>query len=178
MKRTIVTLLLATYGVAGMALDLKGVRLGMTQEELQSVFPQGESRPAPGLSRCFGAGPSCTVNVGTLGGVPTRLQVSFLEGKVAHVYSGDLSPANFGQVAEALKAKFGEPTASSVGQVQNRLGGKFDNPSYVWRFPEGELRAAKFMPGAPTMDIAQVEIDSPEWMAKKDAENAKRKADL
>jgi len=58
------------------------------------------------------------------------------------------------------------------------MGGKFDNPTFVWNLPDGELRAAKFMPGAPTRDVTHVEIDSPEWIAKKSAVKAKRDADL
>lgn len=172
--------LLAAHCTGCSALDLKGVSLGMTQEELQLAFPTGTKpgRPDEGQSWCYGKVAACQVNVGTLGGIPNRLQVSFLDGRVAHVYSGNLSPTNFEQVAEALKTKFGTPTTSSVGQVQNRMGGKFDNPTYVWKLPDGELHAAKFMPGAPTLDNAQVEIDSPEWIEKQRDEKSKRDADL
>lgn len=178
MKRVILSAVLAAQCMAGYALDLKGVRLGMTIEELQQAFPAGKpGRAAPGQMWCASA-TACSVNVGTLGGVPTNLQVTFLDGKVAHVYSGNLYPPNFEQVAEALKTKFGAPTTCTMGEVQNRMGGKFDNPNYVWKFPDGELRASKFMPGAPTLENSQVEIDSSEWIAKKQAEKAKRDADL
>jgi hypothetical protein len=179
MKRLIVSIALVTQCIVGDALDLKGVRLGMTMEELQLAFPAGKpGRAIPGEMWCVPDGSFCSVNVGTLGGVPTTLQATFLDGRVAQVYSGNLHPPQFEQLVETLKTKFGAPTTTTMGEVQNRVGGKFDNPSYVWKFPDGELRASRFMPGAPTLDNSQVEIDSPEWVAKKQAEKAKRDTDL
>lgn len=180
MKRFILAMLLAAQCGTAFALELKGVRLGMTSDEFLAAFPPGGTigNPAEGQSSCYSSGTFCTANVGTLGGVSTTLQVSFMDGKVVHAYTGKLHPPNFEQVVEALKTKFGSPTSSAVGEVQNQIGGKFENPSYVWKFPDGELRAARFMPGMPTLDFSVVEIDSPEWIAKEAAEKAKRNSDL
>lgn len=177
--KKLICIALALASTTASALDLKGVKLGMTREELLAAFPAGGhgGRPLPNGVDCVSA-EACSVNVGTIAEVPTQLHVHFVNGKLADAYSGDLSPSNFDQVVEALKSKFGPPTATTTSKVQNRMGNTFDNPSYVWKFPEGELHASRFMPGARTLDIAQLEISSKEWLAEQAAKEQKRNADL
>lgn len=171
---------LALASTTTSALDLKGVKLGMTRDELLAAFPGGSygGRPLPNGVDCLASGDFCSVNVGTLAGIPTQLQVRFLNGKLADAYSGRFDPAQFDQVVEALKSKFGAPTTTTTGKVQNRMGNTFDNPHFVWKFPEGELHASRFMPGARTLDIAQLEISSKEWLAEQATKEQKRNVDL
>lgn len=179
--RTWVALILGLISLNANALELKGVRLGMTFEELQTAFPAGQLSPGrPNLNgmSCLLANTFCTVNVGTVAGIESVLQVSLSDGRVADAYMGKLSPSEFQGVVKALQEKFGKPSSTSQGIVQNRMGGKFDNPSFVWSFPEGKLFATKFMPGAPTLDISQVEISSSSWIAEKEAKQKARASDL
>lgn len=144
--------------VAKAPLELKGVRLGMTYDDLVAAYPAGEQspmRPRENGMSCLSGNTFCTVNVGTVAGVSSVLQVSLREGKVSDAYMGRITPGEFDGVVAALQEKFGPPASTMQGFVQNRMGGKFDNPAYVWDFPEGKLLATKFMPGAPTLDITQ-----------------------
>jgi len=171
---------LALASTTASALDLKGIKLGMTREEFLALFPEKPAslKPLPNTSICFSNGGFCGVNVGTIAGIPMTLNVNFIDGKVADVYSGRFDPAQFEQVVEALKSKFGPPTTTAMGKVQNRMGNSFDNPHYVWKFPEGELRASRFMPGARTLDISELRIASKEWLAGQAAKEQTRNADL
>ena len=167
--------------VAKTPLELKGIRLGMTYDELFAAYPNGvqsPGRPRPNGMDCLSGSTFCTVDVGSVAGVTSALQVSLRDGKVADAYMGRISPGEFDGVVAALQEKFGSPSATTQGIVQNRAGGKFDNPSYVWNFPEGKLLATKFMPGAPTMDISQVEMASTAWLAEKEAKQKARANDL
>lgn len=167
--------------VAKNALELKGIRLGMTYDELVAAYPNGEQspmRPRPNGMACLSGNTFCTVDVGTVAGVTSVLQVSLSEGKVADAYMGRIEPGEFDGVVAALQEKFGAPTSTTLGFVQNRMGGKFDNPSYVWNFPDGKLIATKFMPGAPTTDISQVEMATTAWLAEKEAKQKARANDL
>lgn len=153
----------------------------MSFDELQTAFPNGEQAPGlPNLNgmSCISQNTFCTVNVGTVAGVETVLQVTLSNGKVADAYLGKLSPSQFDAVVTALKEKFGKPYSANTGVVQNRIGGSFENPSFVWNFPDGKLFATKFMPNAPTLDISQVEISSTEWIAEKEAKQKARANDL
>lgn len=162
-------------------LELKGIRLGMTYDELVAAYPNGEQSPmrprANGMS-CLSGNTFCTVDVGTVAGVTSVLQVSLREGKVADAYMGRITPGEFDGVVAALQEKFGPPATTTQGSVQNRMGGKFDNPAYMWDFPDGKLIATKFMPGAPTLDISQVEMASTAWLVEKDAKQKARANDL
>ena len=163
------------------ALELKGVRLGMTYDELVAAYPNGEQSPMRprlnGLS-CLSGNTFCTVDVGTVAGVASVLQVSLRDGKVADAYMGRISPEQFDGVVMALQEKFGKPASTTQGYVQNRMGGKFDNPSYVWNFPDGKLIATKFFPSMPTLDDSQVEIATNEWIAETAAKQKARANDL
>jgi len=161
------------------ALDLKGVRLGMTPDELKAAFPGGATagRPLDNGTICYNAD-FCAVNVGTIAQIPTQLQVSFLNGRLSNAYAGDLHPSQLDQVVEALKAKYGAPTTTSMTKVQNGIGNTFDNPHFIWKFPEGELRASRFLTGPRSLDYAELRIVSKEWIADEDAKRQKRNADL
>jgi hypothetical protein len=159
----------------------EGVRLGMTFDELVAAYPNGQQ--SPGLPRengmsCLRGNEFCTVDVGTVAGVTSVLQVSLREGKVADAYMGRISPGDFDGVVAALQTKYGPPATTTPGFVQNRMGGKFDNPSYAWDFPDGKLIATKFMPGAPTLDISLVEMATTEWLAAKEAKEKARANDF
>ncbi|MHB8742807.1 MAG: hypothetical protein ACYC9L_06730 [Sulfuricaulis sp.] len=162
-------------------LELKGIRLGMTYEELLAAYPNGKEAPGQprlGGMACFSGNTFCTVGVGTLARVATVLQVNLSEGKVADAYMGRILPGDFDGVVAALQEKYGAPTSKTQGFVQNRMGAKFDNPSFVWNFPDGKLIATKFMPGAPMLDISQVEMASTAWLAEKEAKQKARANDL
>jgi len=171
---------LALLSASANALDLKGVRLGMTPEELKSAFPGGAAagRPNENGVICYNAADFCAVNVGTIAEIPTQLQVSFLNGKVSDAYSGHLHPSQLDQIVDALKAKYGPPTATSMTKVQNGIGNTFDNPHFVWKFPEGELRVSRFLAGPTSLDYAELRIVSTAWIADEAAKRQKRNADL
>lgn len=162
------------------ALDIKGVRIGMSMDELTQSFPNGSAEPGDaalnGVS-CITAD-FCDVNVGTIAGIPASLLVTFRDGKIADAYIGKISPAEFDGVVAALREKFGPPTQSSSGYVQTKIGAKFDNPQYVWKRSDGFVFAARYFPGAPTIANSQIEISSLAWVAAKTAKEKARTGDL
>jgi hypothetical protein len=161
-------------------LELKGIRLGMTTAELNHAFRAGVNTlgiPNPGGLTCW-APEFCTVNIGTLAGIKVMMQVSLVDGVVEDAYASNLLRGDFDTVVEALKAKYGDPTKSTAGTVQNRMGGVFDNPTFEWDMPEGILLAAKHFPGAQKIETSKVEIASRKWMEKKAAVARKANDDL
>lgn len=63
------------------------------------------------------------------------------DGKTVSV-SVTFSPMRFDSVVGALGAKYGPPASDQQGEVQNRMGAKFDQREVVWKAEGLEMKAS------------------------------------
>jgi len=149
--------------------ELKGDRLGMTLQMFKAKYyremGQGEN-PAPFCSDRTPHIDICTLlykaeyakagivhasttfpyeasglrpNKPTIAGVPAELFVyQFVDGKLYEI-TIFFDQADFDQVMEALKAKYGEPTRKNRQTYENAFGAKFDGDVVVWANAVSEI---------------------------------------
>lgn len=89
---------------ATQALELKGLRLGMTAEEVKALYPQATcEQMAEGLERC--SDPEATIN-----DRKSHLDIYFLDGTLLSVSYQRLLTRHAQDIGDLLAAKFGPPT--------------------------------------------------------------------
>lgn len=141
-------------------LEIKGLALGLTEEQLHSRLPGAfECKTHENIGRaCYSsvhtepAGcrslrrlPSQQCNAAErelyeFGPItPTIYAVNFDSDGRAGRMSVGFNTADYLPLSAALVAKYGAPTSDENRAVKNRMGAEFDNRTLVWRRPDGVM---------------------------------------
>jgi hypothetical protein len=133
-------LLTAILALPSMAMDIKGVKIGMSAEEVKAKFPHlkcapmkdgreicGDSRPADKPTYSMVA-----PELESFGGQRVLGFLVQFNGGAVRFVSVRLKSSDFIYVTAALEEKYGPPKVKSDSVVQNRMGAKFDQSEYQW----------------------------------------------
>ncbi|MEQ1662644.1 MAG: hypothetical protein ABL877_08100 [Thiobacillus sp.] len=152
-------------------LNIKGIRLGMSQEEVIAL--QGAMSCSALKSKsdtgCYGHA--------TYADVGAKLFVFFKEGKVTAV-SVTVDSDDFENVTLALKEKLGKPSFVKTEKVQNLAGAEFNNPSFHWVKNGGILSATKFSEKVTESGISLSEFNVVNTLKKHKDDIKKKSQDL
>lgn len=140
-------------------LELKNIRPGMTLDQLNSLYPTLNCKPAPkadGIDACRYTRKSIDQqNVTELNTLAEELVESWgIEfsnnklGAVLILFDHD----KFNTITTALRAKFGTP-AIVRGTVQNRAGATFPSSTLTWRTKTAFLKAQEHVADIETSAI-------------------------
>jgi hypothetical protein len=158
MPRTAYALLIAliatatNIGAQGPPLEIKGVPIGASMDELQAKIP-GFTCAASGcillvssyVSKQCGSGASSNCLLKAWEPLkfgpafPKYYRAEFKDGKLARV-SVTIDQGLAGQVIIALTEKYGKPSTDDVKSIQNRAGATFDNRVATWVRDDGEIK--------------------------------------
>src|SRR5215471_924305 len=124
-------LLLLVISPAAFAFDFKGFTIGAPAK------PE-EVKEKLGVKCGLGSGGSqvCNGRV-TVGKEPAQMNMVINPSGIIQRIRLSLSPNAFEIIAPLLTEKFGAPTKTERGEVQNRMGAKFDQTSMLWRGENG-----------------------------------------
>ncbi len=101
--------------------DFKGLKFGMTVEEVRKIMPFGQYACSP-----VSSGYLCRYPVD-----PFVFWFTFENGKLATI-TGDFDPNIFGTLEEAFVSKYGKPHRAEDTAVQNRMGATFQQRELTW----------------------------------------------
>lgn len=118
-------------------LELKGMRPGMTKDELAAARPEIVARcfqnsTTGGLELCRYVGAAATGELDTFAGAFVQSWTASLSGGRVVSVAILLHSNFFDRVADAMVERFGKP-ARRDGATQNRLGARFDQAELTWR---------------------------------------------
>jgi hypothetical protein len=147
--------------------SIKGVALG----EPFAAF--AEAHPEAGTNGCNPATDICAcVFDDTIGGTHAQFFVHFRHGKVEQISLGEIQADDFDKAVGALKSKFGNPTASRAGTVQNGFGASFDDRIYIWTALGWHLQAHK---RAGSVNRSTIDLfTSSAWKAAQEAADGRK----
>jgi hypothetical protein len=180
MKLTTAALVLATaiaaaaYGAQQVA-EIKGLRLGMTPEQVNALHPQLQC--SPGSDECFldTTTVSKEFELRALGGFDVRKwELHFVDGKLAKL-GAVLFERHDDELAAALAEKYGKPRDVAV-PMSNGFGAKFVWHILEWRVTGGTISIVKT--GSDTFPTS-VDLVGPAWgkhQAEQEKSAAKRRA--
>lgn len=190
MLRTI-TMLVALWTTGAHALDLKGLKPGMTLAEVRAIVPSLDQlcegqKPLPnGSTLCpyFPLGGQ----IGKLRGSNVPALNTFANHEIKNMgifHDGErlvlvmvtLDGAAFDDLHEALAAKFGKPFASDKSTVQNRMGASFDQVQTLWTAGDTFLRIKKRASKLDEMLLTLGSQSGTEERAEKKKEHARSNA--
>jgi hypothetical protein len=132
-----------TIGCFGSALadslDIKGVKPGMSIEELKTLYPNVicHDLTNPMVDH------ACRQPNVTYAGTGANMTVYFLDG-VSTGVSVNLDSKNFDVVVGALKEKYGNPTNIDEREIQTGMGKILTNTLLVWKRGNSRLRAERY----------------------------------
>lgn len=119
-------------------LDIKGVRLGMSQNDVKALEPEifcAAYSTSESDTACYFKG------LLTYAGTRAELFVLLKQDKVTTAWV-TVDSADFENVVLAITEKLGEPSSKTTDRVQNLSGAKFDNYSFHW-VRKGEILSAR-----------------------------------
>lgn len=166
MKNVIAAVALSAASCLAWAQDLefKGLRFGMTLEEVQEVHKgarcQRGSSPCEMFSiedQLYQSGAS----VMTFGGVPATLLMGEMLAGRTQAFSARIKSAQFDAVAAAIATKYGPPTSRAKSAVTTRLGATFEQETLTWDRKDGAIIAKRY---ATSIDQSQVAVFSNDWV--------------
>ncbi len=122
----------ALPAIAAEELNIKGEKIGMTEDELRAMVGEPFSC---GATKDLGDGVRHCGRLGTMAdtyaGKHVDIMRLFRKGKLVTVYVGGLKPEDFDEVETALVDKFGKPKEDR-SQVHNAFGAQFDTATDTW----------------------------------------------
>lgn len=139
-------------------LEIKGIRLGVTMEELTAQVPYTGCRRG-----------HCETYT-TIAGAPAEFFEELVDGKVDDVYLSKWKGSDVSDVVRGFEAKYGPPQISTR-VLQNGFGARWECPLYTWNLPDGTLWVAAYRPD--TRDLPQIEMKSIE-RSKRDPRSQKK----
>lgn len=111
------------------ALEVKGIPLGATKEQLLERMPS---------MTCKGNDCGTQAHDDFGGAETTGYMASFRDGKLGSFYIR-FKQSGTDQIIGALTEKYGKPTQTSRQQMQNAFGARYESRGADWRFPEGSI---------------------------------------
>lgn len=154
--------------------ELKGVALGMTQEQVKAALPNADCDTLGdgSISDCFDPNSS-------FGGRPAQILVRLLEGKVVLISATRMTQTDAFDAADALKVKFGSP--DEIRNVRVSLVRPDQEKWVVYRCPawsiNGGAQLLTVEPAAYTdkkrrftyasVTLLDVHLHNDVWIAKK-----------
>lgn len=121
------------------ALELKGLRLGMTAEEAKAARPEATCEPmGEGLERC--ANPKASIN-----DRDALLELYFMDGTLLSISYQRLLTRHAQDIGELLAAKFGPPTFRTIETAFHLGSDSYDRrPKSVWDRNGAQLQVLPF----------------------------------
>lgn len=118
--------------LAANAFDFKGIAIGAltTPEQINEKLGVKCGAGIEGRQICNG--------VVTVGREAARMNLVIDKVGIVQRINLSMAPASFDVVAPLLIEKFGLPTSTKTGDLQNRMGAKFEQITHLWQGP-GEL---------------------------------------
>lgn len=163
-----ITVAAGSLGAEPEPLEFKGVKLGMTEQELQKIVEVECSNAKPTADRL------CIKHLDSIAKVPATISYSLFSDKVLHIYIRTGNPQkNFSYIKDALVAKYGPPTKFFASELTNRMGAKFLDETLLWKRSYGNIEARKY---AGSIENSMVTFASPlfeEAAARRRGESAK-----
>lgn len=140
--KAIATLLfLQAITAAANDFEIKGIKLGLTEPEVESIFGNVQNTHANG--GCSGSSDrSCSYNpkfrdmpaeLKSIAGYPVDFYAVRFESEKAFYIYIKLHTNAFDSVANALISKYGQPSTKTQEVLQNKLGASFVNDIYKWQ---------------------------------------------
>lgn len=151
--------LVTCWAAAEEPLELKGIRPGMTYEQLNTAVPGIPCSLAPKVKRCGISGglKGTPETMNTLAGRSVKLwSMAFTPDMRVAAVMLSLTPADFDAVRLALEEKYGPATTREV-PIQNRMGATFKNTVSVWKRGDAVLELEKYGGSLDRMGITLLE---------------------
>jgi len=154
-------------------LNIKGIKIGTTYGELKSAFPADLD--------CFAANNMgkdariCYRKAGSdsYAGDTARISYTLRADTVVAIDVAKLSPEKYDAVMVGLSEKFGKPTDIGHGQVESRMGVKYENFNAQWHRGDLLLSIEKFDGSINEMGIHLVSITAAKRQAVEMSQKAK-----
>jgi hypothetical protein len=121
-------------------IDVKGVTLGVNEQEVKSKFAFPSCKDEK--NRVFGDR-SCTVFKTTYAEAPAIITFVFMNDKLGRILI-IITPSDYSQIVRAMTTRFGKPAAIENADVTTRTGANFNNEITKWALPTGEIEAKKY----------------------------------
>jgi hypothetical protein len=113
--------------------DFKGLKFGMTVEEVRKFMPFGQYACSSMDGEYFCRYPSD----------PFVFWITFKAGKFTSL-TGDFEPSMFGVLEEAFTSKYGKPQDAENSTVQNRAGATFQQRELTWTGDTFTIRLERY----------------------------------
>lgn len=159
MRRLSIALVLTLMTSWASAADLKGIRLGMTEEALFSAYPELQEASRASPSACSnGDSPSTKIcrfefplfidrkpvnsGLSTFASLSARdWSITFIESRVEEVSVSVAMSISLGDLTDPLREKYGKPTAFKKGEAKSgpATSQKFEQAR--WSLPGAVLRS-------------------------------------
>ena len=134
----VVALLIATNASQAAELDIKGLKPGMSLEQIKELFPDFHCIEADTTD----ADMVCDAPR-YYAGANSEISVFLLDNKVMIIIV-TFESGSFDDVISALKEKFGKPALILKNPVQNMMGATFVNHSILWIKGDKHLTAKRY----------------------------------
>lgn len=173
----VVLALVVHSALASDAFDVKGVVLGMSEQDAAAVV--GPTFYCDKLAEGFGSSDTLTERIckqrradplaleDSFAGVPTTITYWSHEGAIGMISMGALRSGDFDQMVAAMRSKYGDPVITE-GSVQNRMGASFPASVAEWKSARGDVIVFQQQSDNPgvRLGIARLAFYSPSyWQA-------------
>lgn len=158
---------------------IKGLKLGMSKHEAESRYKGFTgvcTKPnALGDTVCGYSGNKGSLvdipELETFAGVPAVRILGVFRDGLAHTFLVNFRAADYERVIEAMTQRWGKPAREDKGEVQNRMGARFDQLEHEWMIGGAVFRAKK---RSSNVTEGQLALTSIERIKQAPADKAER----
>jgi len=185
MNRLVFPLLLTLSTVPVYALDIKGSKLGDTQEAVQARykekmicgnFANPKRVPADGGVVLCGKDRRGKPRGDTYAGERVDIIYTFYHGALARISVLSIPAGAFDGIEKQLSEKFGKPLSRTDSVVTNRMGGIFTDTTSTWKDGKQELRFERF---GENLERSTLVLEDADYVAAVQAHTrARRRKDM